>query len=463
MRNITAPWDSGIAANETFDVTPYAIALTSAMMAREDSWLLPRKYKIAFSNSDLDTAFATVSDLGFIARIKDGVRGFKVYVAGGMGKHSQPGHILHDFIPDSDVFLTAETVKRLFSKHGNRQNRHVARLRFLWNTLGGERFKFLYHEEKERLISEGLTALSAHEIPNVAVSQLYSPLSQASQQGFDLWSKRYTTPQKQPGSASVKVPLLFGMLEANKALEIAEAVAPFGENTIRFTLNQNMTLRNIPFEYLVNIYAVSQKTTTLSNSASVFGNAIACTGASTCQLGICRSRGALNAVVNRLKASSIPLDDLSELQINISGCSNGCGRHLIADLGFFGKMGEKDLHRYPVYAIVTGAIFDGNGNSRFAEKIDEISAKDLPALVEELALHYSAIKSAYVDFASYMKATGCNLVQEICDRLRNIPSFDADGSYYRDWDEGREFSLDKTTPSQLSAGLFDQTEKRKGA
>ena len=241
----------------------------------------------------------------------------------------------------------------------------------------------------------------------------------------------------------MRIPLLLGILKADKALEIAEAIAPFGENTIRFTLNQNITLRNIPIEYLAAIYAVSQKTTTLSNSAPVFGNAIACTGAGTCRLGICRSQGALNAVVNRLKTSSIPLDDLGELQINISGCSNGCGRHLLADLGFFGKMGVKDLHRFPVYAIVAGAIFDGIGNSRFAEKIDEISARDLPALVEELAKHYGAIKSAYVDFASYMKAKGCDLVREICDRLRNIPSFDADGSYYRDWE--------------------DQTEKRKGA
>ena len=136
VRNITASVDSGVAADEVFDVSPYAFALTSRLVSEPDSWLLPRKYKIAFSNSSRDTARAAFNDLGFIARTRNGVKGFEVYVAGGMGTKPQAGHRLHEFVADSEVYLIAEAVKRIFNQHGNRKNRHAARLRFLWNRLG---------------------------------------------------------------------------------------------------------------------------------------------------------------------------------------------------------------------------------------------------------------------------------------------------------------------------------------
>src|SRR5450759_701406 len=85
VRNIMASVDSGIDPNETFDVFPYAVALTNKLIAEADSWTLPRKFKIAFSNTEEDTAYATFNDLGFIAKEKDGVKGFKVFIGGSLG------------------------------------------------------------------------------------------------------------------------------------------------------------------------------------------------------------------------------------------------------------------------------------------------------------------------------------------------------------------------------------------
>ncbi|MDD5673883.1 MAG: nitrite/sulfite reductase, partial [Chitinivibrionales bacterium] len=135
VRNITASWNSGVAAGELFDVAPYAVGLTSAMIARPDSWLLPRKYKIAFSNGAREAVFASVNDLGFVAQVRECVRRFKVFVAGGLGRQSQAGYILHDFAPAPEILMIAEAIKRVFSQNGNRKNKHAARLRFLWNSL----------------------------------------------------------------------------------------------------------------------------------------------------------------------------------------------------------------------------------------------------------------------------------------------------------------------------------------
>ena len=82
VRNILASVDSGISSDEVFDVLPYAENLTSKLIAEPDSFTLPRKFKIAFSTSDKDTGYAAFNDLGFIATIKNNMRGFKVFIGG---------------------------------------------------------------------------------------------------------------------------------------------------------------------------------------------------------------------------------------------------------------------------------------------------------------------------------------------------------------------------------------------
>jgi sulfite reductase (ferredoxin) len=165
VRNILVSPDAGVSPDEVFDPNPYAFALTSRLIAEPDSWLLPRKYKIAFSNSAADTAYAEFTDLGFIAQLRNGEKGFRVYVAGGLGAKPEVGHLLHDFIPAEEVYFVATAIKRLFDRHGNRKNRHAARLRFLWNTLGEERFRELYEEQLKLIREENSAPLLIEEIP----------------------------------------------------------------------------------------------------------------------------------------------------------------------------------------------------------------------------------------------------------------------------------------------------------
>jgi sulfite reductase (ferredoxin) len=457
VRNITAPWDAGISKNELFDVTPYAIALTSELISRSDSWLLPRKYKIAFSNKDDTFSYAHINDLGLIPLIKDNVKGFKVYVAGGMGRQSQAGLLLHDFIEAAEIGIVAEAIKRVFSKYGNRKNKHAARLRFLFNSLGKELFITLYEEEKELLRSENFEILKIDDIPNeLTIPVNVTPLVIDGEQ-YHIWKKRYVYEQSQPGYFSIKIPLLYGNIRAEEIKLIASGIQLFGDNTIRFTIDQNIALRNITKDFLGNIFKLSQKVSDLSGYSPLFGNAIACAGASTCQLGICHSRGALDAIIDQLKTSAIDLDLLQELRIHISGCSNSCGQHVIADLGFYGKTGRKDQHSYPVYTIVGGAT-SSSEEIKLAEKIDEISASELPQFVQKLLQNYSEKKGSFPSFASYLNVEGKEFIQKILKKRDEIPSFEEDTSYYRDWGDTEIFSLAGKGTGECSAGLFDLIE-----
>ncbi|MGE5611548.1 MAG: hypothetical protein ACM359_20020, partial [Bacillota bacterium] len=108
VRNIAACYQAGVCPKEVFDVTPHVIGLTEFMLPDPLSYQLPRKYKIAFSGCSQDCAGATINDLGFISKSRDGVEGFAVYVAGGMGASSRVGTLLEEFIPTGDACRVAE-------------------------------------------------------------------------------------------------------------------------------------------------------------------------------------------------------------------------------------------------------------------------------------------------------------------------------------------------------------------
>jgi len=455
VRNVIASWDSGVAVDEVFDVAPHAVELTSRLIALGDSWLLPRKFKIAFSNSGADNAFATANDVGFIAAVDGNRRGFRVFVAGGMGRSPQPGQLLHAFVAQDEVFLVAEAVKRLFSKFGNRRNKHSARLRFLWNTLGKERFLEEYRRQRALLEAE-------HPAPFVPpvwseTAQVPSGLAAVNETSadFDLWKKRYVTAQRQSGLCSILVPLPLGDISSEKATLLADSLTPFGDSTLRCTADQNLSLRNIPDRYLGNIFALVRQVSTAWNSPKLLAHAVACAGASTCPLGICLSRGALGATLDRLRTSDIDLDSLGDFRLHFSGCLNSCGRHGLAHLGLFGKAGHEGGHSFPAYTIVAGAKIDSVQGSALAHKIDEISARDVPDLVVEFLRHYAARKEAYSSFQEYLDQEGADRIRAICDRYRNVPTIEEDESYYRDWGAPELFSLAGRGTGECAAGLFD--------
>lgn len=366
VRNITVSADAGVAPDEAFDPSPQAFALTSRLIAEPDSWALPRKFKIAFSNSAKDSAYAQFHDLGFIADTQRGEHGFRVYVAGGMGSKPEVGHLLHRFIPVRDVYLVAEATKRVFSKFGNRKDKNAARLRFLWKQLGESHFRKLYERELQQLREQRLRPLEIPEESSCAVTLPFRPAEDDSPQ-FELWKRRYVTAQRQPGLCSIVVPVFLGNLDNDHAIALAGFLDPFGKDVLRATLGQNLCLRNIPEDYLGNVYASIQNISELSSSPTLLANSIACAGADTCQLGICLSKGALRAVRDKLMRSGLDLDQMPESKLRISGCPNTCGQHLVADLGFYGKVGRKDEHILPAYGVVAGAL-TSTGHARFAQR-----------------------------------------------------------------------------------------------
>jgi len=456
VRNILVSPDAGVGLDEVFDPSPYAFALTSRLIAEADSWLLPRKYKIAFSNSPADTSYAEFNDLGFVARLQEGKKGFRVSVAGGLGAKPEVGNLLHDFIPADDVYIVATAIKRLFDQHGNRKNRHTARLRFLWKSLGEERFRQLYEEQFKLVRESNIAALHIEEIPQSSTLPTFAPEQDESPE-FEQWKERYVETQKQPGLVSILIPIFLGNLKNADAIRLAEFLAPFGNFVLRATFGQNLRLRNIPEDYLPNVFHLVREVSELVLDPRLVGDSIACTGADTCKLGVCLSKGALSAIAERLKDSSADLDKIPGFRLNLSGCPNTCGQHMLADLGFYGNVGRKEQQMFPAYMVVAGAEI-GEGKGRLARPIDRVSAHDLPEFVHEVLKRWLVRKDSYRSFAAYVDGEGLVEIRAIAERFRNIPAYSEDKSYYYDWGAVDTFSLAGKGVGECSAGLFDLIE-----
>jgi sulfite reductase (ferredoxin) len=456
VRNIMASEDAGISKDEIFDVTPYALALTNTLIAESDSWSLPRKYKIALAGNDSDNANATFSDLGLIATIRSGEKGFKVYIGGGFGSKPTAGFKLSDFIPVSDLLYLGEAVKILFSEQGNRRNKHKARIRYIFYKLGEERVFELFHEIFNRLKTEDNYELILPEVPQ-ALNEGQVIDFDSDNELYGKWLKRYVKAQKQSGFYSVEVPFNQGMVKAETLIRLAEFLARMSDDVIRFTMRQNILLRNIPGQLLNSLYQELKDLNIEVDLPRILNSLVSCAGADTCRLGICLARGASSAIKKSLSGiSEAQLDELSDIRINLSGCPNSCGQHNLSNLGFYGKASRND-RLYPAYYVVAGGR-TGDNKARLATKYGEISARDLPQFTAQVLGKWSVKKERFIDFNEYLDSEGQFDIEEILSEYDSIPSFENDKNYYFDWGAQDMFSLAGKGAGECSSGMFDMID-----
>ena len=476
VRNITACSESGVCslrspttsgfdtlrtqpksygAKEAFDVAPYAVALTEYMIKSPSSYTLPRKLKIAFSGCSDDCALSTVNDLGFIAKtVSDNghiKKGFRVYAAGGMGAESRVADLLEEFIPAEEVVYVAEAIKRLFDKHGDRTNRRKARLRFVMERYGYEKFMNLYQEELAEVKEEGERKLNIRAIEKVEREiPASAEISPAMEEEFNEWLNQNVRSQKQmehpdfigDGYSSVKIRLPLGDISAENLSKVASIVDNFGEGTIRTTQEQNLVLRWVHQNELPSLYE-SLKSVGLSVLGAVSIQDIACcTGPSTCELGICLSRGLAEAITQKLNESALNAEALKGIKIRISGCSNACGHHPIASIGFYGVARRPRGKLAPHYMVLLGGRVE-ESKTTLSEPIGTIPAKNAPELTEKFLTAYLSEKETEEDFYNYISRKGKDTMTALVDEYSFIPAYEEDESYYYDWGSEKEFSIDR--------------------
>lgn len=466
---------SGLTADEEFDVYPYVEELTSRLIAEKDSFTMPRKYKVAIDTSVATANYSCIADLGLQARIKDGVRGFRVLIAGSAASNAHTGWEVFDFLPEKDLYRAAKALKNWFHKYGNRRNRHKARMRYVFYKYGTEEAKRLYLEEFEALKKDDSIDFEApalpleHHKPNFPALKVWNETSGEKRssvkeildsEAFETWKRRYA--HKQTNAEGLKenlwyayIPLRHGNNSTDFFAEVAEYLGNYGNDVIRFTKKEQIQVRNIPEEYLTNIYAFFKKLGIYQiDYPVVVTNLTCCTGADTCRLGICLPKGAIDGIAKQLLDSDLNLDAIPDFELRMNGCTNICALATWSDLGFSGRVGRVGDDPYPAYTIWLPV----KGKHEIDLQQGYIAAKKIPAFVEDYLRDVIAEQANYADYYEYVAKRGVNIVKDLIAKYKEVAPYSEEPDTFFDFGDDEKFSLIKYGKAECSAGLFDIIE-----
>ncbi|MEJ2009128.1 MAG: nitrite/sulfite reductase, partial [Acidobacteriota bacterium] len=407
-----------------------------------------RKFKPAFSGcSQHACALANMHDLGLVAakRTEDGKekRGFAMYVGGGLGAVPYQAKLFDPFVPPEELLPLAQAIARVFARLGEKKNRNRARLKFLVQDLGIEKFRELVLEERKSLEPDPRWteymrgAEEFREEPLKSAGELHQIGSEA----FHRWAGTNVRPQRQQGYAVVTVTLPIGDATAHQLRALADIVRRFTKETVRTTVEQNLVIRWVSESDLPKLYEALQAVGLGEPGAGSIVDIVSCPGTDTCKLGISSSRGLAAELRKRLAGKSFQMDEaVQKLHIKISGCFNSCGQHHVADLGFYGVSRKMAGYAVPHFQVVLGGEWGHNAGS-YGLPVVAVPSKNIPEVVTRLTDRYVSDRQNGESFNAFVKRIGKAEIKKLLEDLTQPPTDQRDRSFFRDWGDPREYTL----------------------
>jgi len=178
-----------------------------------------------------------------------------------------------------------------------------------------------------------------------------------------------------------------------------------------------------------------------ADGADTITDIVSCPGTDTCKLGISSSRGLATELRKQLSVISETLAPAAkDLLIKCSGCSNSCGQHHVADMGFLGVSRNVNGRRVPHFQLVVGGQYRSNAAS-YGLAIGAVPSKRVPEIVKRLTDRYIGEKLDGETFQSFIGRIGKKEVRKLVDEMNVIPPYEQDPSFYSDWGDPREYTI----------------------
>lgn len=440
VRNVTASPEAGIDPEELFDVSPYAQAVSTYFLRKPFGQELGRKIKIAFSNTDKDTALSYIHDMGFIPKLNENKeRGFKVLVGGGLGAQPFLAQTAYEFLPENKLIPFIEAGLRVFDRYGERVSRHKARLKYLINKIGLTEFLLLTKQEEKSLLNKVYEIDSGtinYDLPIINTLPRSDP--EYDKEEYKRWRETNIFRQKQQGYYGVYIKLTLGNIATQKVRELATIIEKYAaSDDFRITINQGLLLKYVSETSLPFLYNELLNLNLAAPGFDSVGDITSCPGTDTCNLAIANSTNLaveLEKVINQEYSELIYNHDI---KIKISGCMNSCGQHSLAQIGFHGSSFKIGNTVVPSVQVLLGGGTSGNGEGRIAEKTIKVASKRAPEVLRTLFndIEKGAFEGEY--FNSYFDRKGKEYFYQLLKPLAD--NSDLQQNEFYDWGSDKKF------------------------
>jgi len=451
VRNVQGCHLAGACPLEVLDVTAWSEAAYRHFVRNPLGQRLPRKFKINFSGCDTDCGQAMFNDVGVVAATRtfeDGSveRGFRVYIAGGLGTTPFPALTLEEFTPREDLLATIEAVLRVFEQTGNRDNKLRARLKWVVDQLGIDEVRRRVVATRKLLPASATWPGGVPEVvtewgeepAGLADGATPTPMGQGTpvtlgaRSDYDRWVEANVVRGAANGTVSAYAWCALGDVTSAQFRAVASMIREFDAD-VRVTNRQNLVLRDLTEGQLPGLHERLVAAGMAKPGAELSRDVVACPGADTCNLAVTQSRGLASAIDSALDEAG--LAEVGGIRMNISGCTNSCGQHHAADIGFFGA--ERRAHGQPApgYQMLLGG-YVGQEGIRFGQKALRLPAKNAAEATVRVVRRFADERGTGERFHEWMERVGG--ASEVAAGLKDLDHFptpDESPEYYVDYDE----------------------------
>jgi len=422
VRNVTSSPSAGIDPNEPFDVSPYAHAVFAYFLRNPICQEMGRKFKIAFSSNETDTAFSYIHDVGLIPKLNNNnERGFKVMLGGGLGAQPILANIVEEFLPEDQLIPYIESIIRVFDRYGERNNRNKARMKYLIQKLGLDEVLRLAKEErianKVKTFKVNRDAVALPVTPAMVeypVVEISNPLH------YEQWLATNVFEQKQTGYYGVYIKVEVGDIPSDKARKLVAAIKHYVADEIRITQNQGLLLKFARKEGLPALFNGLAELGFAARGFDSVADVTTCPGTDTCNLGISDSMTLSRVLEDLIYAEYEEFIFNREIKIKISGCMNSCGQHGLAHIGFHGSSLKAGTRVLPSVQVLLGGGTVGDGVGRVADKVIKVPARRATHVLRYVLDDYKLNSIEEETFHNYYDRQGKDYFYHLLKPLANL-------------------------------------------
>lgn len=451
VRNVQGCHLAGACPHEVLDISPWADAAFEHFLRNPLAQRLPRKFKINFSGCATDCGQAMFNDVGVIATTRtrdDGTveAGFRVYVAGGLGANPHPALALEEFTSREDLLPTIEACLRVFEQAGNRDNKLRARMKWLVDTIGFEELQRRVIAQRKLLPASatwpgGIPAQvqKLGDAPaGVAAGASPTPVGQGvpvairGTKPYERWVEANVVRGVAKGTVSAYAWARLGDITSDQFRALASIQRELGLE-VRLTNRQNLVYRGLTEAQLPVLFERLEAIGMAEAGAELSRDVVACPGADTCNLAVTQSRGLADAIGAALEEAG--LAEVGGVRTNISGCTNSCGQHHAADIGFSGAERRAHGRSAPGYTMLLGG-YVGQEQIHFGDKALRLPAKTAAAAAVRVVGRFAAEREPGELFRSWLDRSGgaAGVAEGLAD-LAAFPTPDEQPDFYVDYGE----------------------------